>query len=63
MYETQYNNNFKRIQTKFDNNADLSDDNVSRDELVKTKGQFILEGKVNNGEPVHFHIKISEKFL
>lgn len=36
---------------------------MSRDELVKTKGQFILEGKINNGEPVHFHIKISEKFL
>ncbi|CAD8090150.1 unnamed protein product [Paramecium sonneborni] len=67
MYETQFQNNYKRIQTKFDNNAahsgDISDDNISRDEIVKQKGQFVLDGKVNNGEPISFHMKLSDKFL
>ncbi|CAD8068730.1 unnamed protein product [Paramecium sonneborni] len=62
--ETQYQNNFKRIQTKYDNNqGDISDDNLSRDEIIKAKGQFILEGKVNNGEPITFHIKLSDQFM
>ncbi|CAD8103477.1 unnamed protein product [Paramecium sonneborni] len=66
MYETQFQNNYKRIQTKLDNNAhagDISDDNISRDEIVKQKGQFVLDGKVNNGEPISFHMKLSDKFL
>ncbi|CAD8148434.1 unnamed protein product [Paramecium octaurelia] len=64
MQETQYQNNYKRIQTKFDNNqGDASDDNLSRDEIIKMKGQFILEGKVNNGEPITFHMKLSDQFM
>ncbi|CAD8089602.1 unnamed protein product [Paramecium sonneborni] len=65
MYETQYQNNYKRIQTKFDNNnqGDFSDDNQSKDEIIKTKGQFVLEGKVNNGETITFHIKLSDQFM
>ncbi|CAD8070191.1 unnamed protein product [Paramecium primaurelia] len=69
MYETQFQSNYKRIQTKFDNNAhasgggDASDDNMSKDEIIKQKGQFVLDGKVNNGEPISFHMKLSDKFL
>lgn len=36
---------------------------MSKDEIVKSKSQFVLEGKINNGEPISFHLKLSEKFL